>query len=163
MQSARRPPVPERSTKKRPLWRCPRCGHRFVTRNVWHSCSRHTLAEHFAGKDPIVRRVFDAFLTLARRFGPVTVIPQKTRISLQARVRFSGAVTYRRWIDCVLWLTRRVEHPRLHRVEFIPPRCHAHRFRLTHPSQLDEAFAALVREACAVGRQDHLDGARRRL
>ena len=25
------------------LWRCPRCGHEFVTAHMWHSCSSHAL------------------------------------------------------------------------------------------------------------------------
>ncbi len=36
--------------KKKPLWTCPRCGHQFVTPNMWHSCSRHALDDHFKGK-----------------------------------------------------------------------------------------------------------------
>ena len=33
----------------RPLWRCGKCGHRFVTKNLWHSCGRYRLADHFKG------------------------------------------------------------------------------------------------------------------
>lgn len=28
---------------RRPLWRCPKCGHRFVTKNMWHSCGRYRI------------------------------------------------------------------------------------------------------------------------
>jgi hypothetical protein len=27
-----------RGLAKPPLWKCPKCGHRFVTKNLWHSC-----------------------------------------------------------------------------------------------------------------------------
>ena len=37
------------------LWRCPKCGHRFVTRNIWHSCGHYRLADHFEGKASLVR------------------------------------------------------------------------------------------------------------
>ena len=37
-------------TPKPPLWKCPRCGHRFVTKNLSHSCVRVRLADHFRGK-----------------------------------------------------------------------------------------------------------------
>ena len=33
---------------ERPLWTCPSCGHQFVTANIWHSCTKHTLDEAFA-------------------------------------------------------------------------------------------------------------------
>ncbi len=29
--------------KVRPLWTCPRCGLKLVTRNLWHSCGQATL------------------------------------------------------------------------------------------------------------------------
>jgi hypothetical protein len=60
--------------QERPLWRCPECGHTFVTRNLWHSCGRDTLDPHFADKPALVRE---------RRVGPFEVEPQKTRIVFQ--------------------------------------------------------------------------------
>src|SRR5688572_20871374 len=75
-----------RSPQERPLWTCPRCGHRFVTRHLWHSCSRHTLAEHFIDKPPHMRELFNSFVAIIERFGPVTVYAQKSRIVCQARV-----------------------------------------------------------------------------
>ena len=89
---------------------------------MWHSCTRYRLAEHFEGKDPLVRRLFDRFVALVRECGPVTVIPQKTRIAIMVRVRFAGAVPRKHWLDAGLWLTRRAEHPCLHRVEAFGPR-----------------------------------------
>ena len=80
------------------LWRCPKCGHRFVTKNLWHSCGRYRLADHFKGKPPALRRTFDRFVRLAKACGPVTVYAQKTRIVLQARVRFAGAVVRSGWV-----------------------------------------------------------------
>src|SRR5207249_794719 len=56
--------------KKKPLWTCPKCRHKFVTRNMWHSCGRFRVTDHFKGKDPITRKLFRAFKTLVRTFGP---------------------------------------------------------------------------------------------
>ncbi len=47
----------------------------------------------------------------------MTVYAQKTRIVIQARVRFAGAVVRQDWVDASLWLKRRITHPRLHRIE----------------------------------------------
>jgi len=33
------------------LWMCPECGHRFVTRNMWHSCARHPVEAHCETSD----------------------------------------------------------------------------------------------------------------
>src|SRR5262245_16885009 len=137
----------------RPLWACPSCGHTFVTRNLWHSCTNVDLATHFAGKPPVLLETFERFVDLARACGPVTVYAQKTRIVVQARVRFAGAVVRKDWLDAGLWLKRRASHPRLVRVESFGKAGFGHHFRLATPDDVDEALAALVREAFQIGVQ----------
>jgi hypothetical protein len=80
------------SHEEQPLWTCPRCGNTFITANRSHSCSSYTLEQAFARLTPAARRAFERFVELVERCGPVTVIPQKTRIVLHVRVRFAGAV-----------------------------------------------------------------------
>jgi hypothetical protein len=143
---------------RRPLWRCPRCGHEFVTRNIWHSCSRHTLDEHFAGRPAEIRDAFDRFVALAESCGPVTVYAQKTRIVIQARVRFAGAIVRKRWLDVSLWLWRRVDHPRLVKVESFGNLGYGHQFRLHEPADVDKALAKLVREAYEAAIEDRRSG-----
>jgi len=135
------------------LWRCPKCGHRFVTRNLWHSCGRHRLADHFTGKPLLLKETFRRFVSVARSCGPVTVYAQKTRIVIQARVRFAGAVVRQRWLDASLWLRRRVTHPCVHRIEDFGRLGYGIQFRLTTPADIDRQLVAFVREAydAAVG------------
>ncbi|HVT58638.1 MAG TPA: DUF5655 domain-containing protein [Thermoanaerobaculia bacterium] len=139
---------------KRPLWQCPKCGHRFVTRNLWHSCGRYRLADHFAGKPRSIKQTFDRFVAVARSCGPVTVYAQKTRIVLQVRVRFASAVVHREWLDAGMWLKRRAEHPRLHRVEDFGRLGFGLHFRLREPGDVDEALTELIREAYRIGQQE---------
>jgi hypothetical protein len=131
------------------LWRCPRCGHRFVTRNLWHSCGRHRLRPHFAGKPAALQATFRRLVRVARAAGPVTVYAQKTRIVLQARVRFAAVVVQGRWLDLGLWLKRRVRHARRRRIEDYGRLGYGVHFRLTRPSDVDRSVAVLVREAHA--------------
>src|SRR5438034_280358 len=49
----------------RRLWKCPKCGHRFVTANLSHSCGRYRLAAHFAGKSGAVRAAFSRLVAVA--------------------------------------------------------------------------------------------------
>jgi hypothetical protein len=135
-----------------PLWRCPKCGHRFVTRNLWHSCARYTLAHHLKGAPDDVRATFRRWVATARACGPVTVYAQKTRIVFQARVRFGGAVIRRDWIDGALWLRRRVRHRRLVRLEDFGRLGYGAHFRLEQPADVDRRLQALMREAYAAGR-----------
>ena len=138
----------------KPLWACPRCGHRFITPNSWHSCTQFQLDRHFEGRDARLRELFDAWLAFVQKHGgPLTVIPQKTRISFQARLRFSGAVIRRNWVECALWLKREVKDARFDRVQKIPPHNYIYYFHLTDPSQLDKGMKAYVKEAYAAGMQ----------
>lgn len=146
-------PPPMDEIAKRPLWLCPKCGHRFVTRNMWHSCGHYELADHFRGRAPALRKTFDVLVSLARRCGPVTVYAQKTRIVIQARVRFAGVVVRQHWLDAGLGLKRRVEHPRLVRVEDLGRLGFGHHFHLTKPDDIDAAFGKLLTEAYRVGQQ----------
>ncbi|MBI5842805.1 MAG: hypothetical protein HZB19_22155 [Chloroflexi bacterium] len=136
-----------------PLWTCPHCGHRFVTSNSWHSCSKHKLEDHFKDKPARVRKLFDAWSDFVLQFGEVTVIPQKTRISFQVRVRFAGAVIRKNWVECAFWLKRQVKDERFHRVEKITARDYIYYFRLTDESQLDKTMKEYLREAYQVGCQ----------
>ena len=139
---------------KRPLWKCPKCGHRFVTKNLWHSCVRVPLAAHFTGKPLERKRTFDRWLAAARACGRVTAYAQKSRIVIMARVRFAGAVVHASYLDGALWLRRRVEHPRLQRVEDFGRLGFGHHFRLERPADVDSALEALMREAYRVGMQE---------
>ena len=73
------------------MWTCPRCGHAFVTANIWHSCIRIGLDEPFARTQPGVRALFDGLVELFERCGPIVVIAQKSRIVFMVQVRFGAA------------------------------------------------------------------------
>jgi hypothetical protein len=140
--------------EKRPLWECPACGQRFVTRNMSHSCGRHTLDEHFEGKDPRIRDLFEALLAAVRRYGEFHVYAQKTRIVLQTRGRFVAVTPRRHHLGGHIWLKRPRPHPLVHRIESLLDRDFVHNFRLTCREDLDEGFCDLLREGYAVGSQE---------
>ena len=147
--------------RKKPLWTCPRCGHRFITRNLWHSCGRYRIEDHFRGKDPITRQLYRELRCLVRQFGSVTVYAQKTRIVFQNRGRFVGVQVRKNRLELGLWLKRRREHPRLYKIEFYPPSDYVHRIRLSDLSEIDSVLASFVKEAAKVGRQEYTE--RRRI
>jgi hypothetical protein len=138
------------SSDPKPLWTCPKCGQRFIRRNTNHSCGRYDLDRHFAGKDPIVRAVFDRYVEVVRAFGPVDVVPLKTRIVFRARSNFAAAVARKRTLEGILWLKRHAAHPRIYRLEMQVYRDYGHYFRLTRPDDLDDELVALLQEAYVI-------------
>ena len=143
------------SRRTLPLWQCERCGRAFANRNQSHACATWTLDHHFDGKPPLVREIYNRFLTMLERFGPVAVLPEKTRIAFQVRMSFAQLTVRRNWVLGHLVLARRVEDPLFTRVESFSPRNHAHHFRLDHADEV-AALEPCAREAYAVGRQEHL-------
>ncbi len=141
--------------RETPLWRCTDCGREFANRHQSHACAQHDLESHFKGKAPAMRAIFDAFLAMIERFGPVTVLPEKTRIAFQRRMSFAQLTVRRNWVLGHFVLARRAEHPLFTKVESFSPRNHVHVFRLDDPAQV-ERLVDYAREAAAVGRQEHL-------
>lgn len=88
--------------------------------------------------------------------GPVKMLPYRDKVGFMVRVRFAGAVPRNRWLEIGFWLPRRIEHPRVLRIEALYPNAHVHRIRITEPEQLDAQVAAWIQEAYAVSCQEHL-------
>ena len=145
----------------RPLSICPDCDRAFANRNQTHTCGLHDLDRHFEGKAPIIREIYEAFLALLESIGPVTVLPEKTRIAFQTRMSFAQLTPKPAWVDGHLVLARAVRDPLFRKVETISARNHVHFFRLSAPSDLTRRFRAFAKEAYAVGRQEHLRTPRR--
>ena len=144
------------SRKDVPLWRCPDCRRAFANRNQSHACGRYTLESHFAGKPKIVRSIFDKLLAIAKKNGPVIVLPEKTRIAFQVRMSFAAFVVRQNWVDGHVVLARRFEHPRFRRIETFSPRNHLHAFRFETVDEIDDEVAGWFAEAYRVGEQRHL-------
>ena len=139
-----------------PLWRCPKCGERFVTRNLWHSCGKFSLRALFAGCEPQVFAAFRKFRKMMRACGPVRMIPQKSRIVFQVRVRYGGCIPRKSFLLCGLALPRRVRDKRFSEIIEYGPHFIAHRFRVRRPEDLDARVQRWMREAYTVGQQKHL-------
>jgi len=114
--------------------------------------------QHFAGSDPVVRAVFDQVLAVVSAFGPVQVLPEKTRIALQVRMSFAAFTPRLRWLNGHLVLARHAGSPRFLKVEELSPRNVVHTFRLTSPADVDSEFVGWLAEAYRVGCQQHVRG-----
>ena len=87
--------------------------------------------------------------------GPVTVLPEKTRIAFQTRMSFAQITLRMKWLDGHVVLVQ-ARASRFRKIETISPRNHVHHFRLTAMAEIDAEFESILREAYAVGDQRHL-------
>ena len=144
-----------------PLWRCKKCGREFANRNQSHACGRYHLADHFRGKPPEIRALFEHVVAALRTIGPFRILPEKTRIAFQVRMSFAQVTPRQKWLDGHVVLARRLEHPRFCRIATFSPRNHMHAFRLTQANEIDADFRAWLAEAYRVGEQRHLSSRKR--
>ena len=100
--------------------------------------------------------IFDRLLAIAKKNGPVTVLPEKTRIAFQVRMSFAAFVVRKNWVDGHVILARRLESPRFRRIETFSPRNHLHAFRFESVEEIDDEVVEWFAEAYRVGEQRHL-------
>lgn len=144
------------------MWVCPRCNRTFANRNQTHTCATlGDLDRHFEGTAPNVRATFDRIVAVVADLGPVSVLPERTRIALFVRMSFAAFMPRTHWLDGHLVLARRIGSPRFRRIDEYSPRNIAHAFRLTSPADVDREFTGWLVEAHRVGEQRHLDRGRR--
>ena len=92
---------------------------------------------------------------MLEEFGPVAVLPEKTRIAFQVRMSFAQLTMRRSWVTGHFVLARRAEHPAVTRIDTISARNQVHHFRLDSMDEV-ERFRILAGEAYRVGEQAHL-------
>jgi hypothetical protein len=140
-----------------PMWTCPGCGRPFANRNQAHSCRPLGDVDRlFEGCASQVRECFEQVLAAARRAGPLTVLPERTRVAFQVRMSFAAFQPRRCWLDGHVVLARELRSPRFRRIEVFSARNVLHAFRLHAPDEVDDEVAAWLAEAYRVGAQEHL-------
>ncbi|HKD39524.1 MAG TPA: DUF5655 domain-containing protein [Myxococcaceae bacterium] len=133
--------------KLRPVWTCPKCGARLVTRNQWHSCGRFTLEALLAASEPAVLALARRYIALVQSLGDVQVIPQKTRLVFVARVRFAGLMPRKDHFVAAFALQRRLKNPRIIQLIDYGPRWQMHHLRIERTADLDDELRAWLRES----------------
>jgi hypothetical protein len=132
----------------RPLWTCPKCGQKFVGKNMWHSCGRATLDDWKARMGPKARALYDKFESMIAACGEYYVAPAKTRIAFMGRVRFAGISRINeKEMICNFALSKPLASKRFFKVEEIVPGWFAHRMRITDPAELDAQVQRWVKRA----------------
>jgi hypothetical protein len=131
-----------------PLWTCPKCGQKFVGRNMWHSCGLATLDDWKQRMGPRARALYDKFELMIAASGEYYVAPAKTRIAFMGRVRFAGISRINeKEMICNFALSKPLTSTRFFKVEEIVPGWFAHRMRITDPAQLDAQVQRWIKRA----------------
>jgi len=130
-----------------PLWTCPKCGARLITRKLSHSCGRFTLEALFRDARPGVLALARAYVRILRSLGDVQIIPQKTRLVCVARVRFAGLSPRKNGFLAAFALRRWIASPRIVKTDDYGPRWRAHFVAVRSTADLDNELRAWLQEA----------------
>lgn len=147
----------------KPLWTCPECGAKLITRNMAHSCGLANLQDWKARMGRRARRLYSGFERLIAACGEYHVAPAKTRIAFMARVRFAGITALsEEGMTCSFALPRPLRSPRFVKVEEVVPGWWVHRLRITDVAQLDATLQDWIRRSYRLmGMQERLRGSAR--
>jgi Domain of unknown function (DUF5655) len=146
--------------RSRPLWTCPKCGVKLVTKNLWHSCGRATLDDWKSRLGPRATALYHRFEQMVNACGECHVAPAKTRIAFLARVRFAGITNLsEKGMTCSFALPYPLKSKRFAKVEEVVPGWWVHRLRIAEPSELDEEIQEWLSESYRLmGMQERLRG-----
>src|SRR6266550_1934163 len=92
---------------------------------------------HFAGKDPVVRKIDDHLLKHSRRFGFVSEDPKKTSIHLNNVTAFAGMATRKNVINLTIKSDQKIDSPRIHKSEQTSAKRFHHEVKLSAPADVD--------------------------
>src|SRR5260370_24085028 len=123
---------------------------------MWHSCGKFSLENLFSRSGPHVLKIFRKFAKIVGSCDRSRMIPEKTRVVLQVRMRFAGATPRKSHLTCHFILPRKIDNHRFHKIETFNPRCHAHHLHVSSEAELDAEIGSWLNEAYAVGQQKHL-------
>ena len=109
-----------------------------------------------------MRVAFDRLVELATVDGDIPVVAQKTRIVFAAPMRFLAVVVKRDRLVGHVLLDRSAPHPVVYEIvaNAYESGLFLHRFSIADVTEIDDAFAAIVRDAAdRVGRRKRFIGA----
>jgi hypothetical protein len=142
----------QRTSSVPDLWTCPRCGRPFARPYQWHSCGRYSVESFLQGKSAGAIELVDRFAELVESRGRVTVAPAKNRIGFQARIIFAAVNRLNHdSLAAHVVLSRRLESPRLTRIETLSLSSHVHYFRITSLEELDDEVRGWLCQAYVDG------------
>ena len=104
-----------------------------------------------------MRRIFDKLATLATACGPVRIYPQKTRVVIQARIRFAGGQPRKRHFIAGFLLPRSTRSKRFSDVlDGVSKHYKAVYVPLYSEKDVDAQIAGWMKRAYRFGIQEHL-------
>jgi hypothetical protein len=106
----------------------------------------HKIDDHFDGRAPVVRDIYEALLRASRKFGDVVEDPKKTSIHLVAgRSAFAGVATRKESVVLTIKSPSEIDSPRVAKRERVSANRWHVEVRLQSPADVDRELAAWLK------------------
>ena len=102
---------------------------------------------HFAGKDAVVRDIYEQLKKSIKRFGPIVEEPKKTSIHIVNRTALAGVATRKGHLVLTIKSDRKLASPRVHKSEQTSASRFHHEVKLASPADVDEELIGWLKAA----------------
>lgn len=109
--------------------------------------SKPTIDDHFVGKEPVVRAIYDKLLVGLASYGEVKQSPKQTSIHLDNASGFAGVYTRKNYINLHFRLTQKLDDPRIANVEQLSARRFKHTVKLDTVEAVDQQLFEWLKES----------------
>jgi hypothetical protein len=106
-----------------------------------------TVGQHFVGRDPIVRAIYDRILTAAKALGPIEEDPKKTSIHLNRRSAFAGIATRKDALILTIKSSSDIRSQRIFRRDQASANRWHLEIRVTDPTEVDPELTSWLKNA----------------
>ena len=106
-----------------------------------------TVAEHFVGKTPAVRKVYDRVIAALGKIGPVRQDPKKTSIHLVRSSALAGVEVRKDYLLLNIKTDYPIKSPRVVRGEQLSAKRFHHKVKLCSPREVDRELQRWLQDA----------------
>jgi hypothetical protein len=106
-----------------------------------------TVRQHFVGRNPIVRAIYDRIVSAAEAFGPIQQDPKNTSIHLNRRSAFAGIATRKDALILTLKSATDIRSPRIIKREQASANRWHLEIRVEDPEQVDQELTSWLKNA----------------
>ena len=109
--------------------------------------AHYSVDDHFQGKDPHVRLIYDHLLVQLRELGSIDEQPKKTSIHLARAVGFAGIQTRKSYLLLNIRSAQPIESPRILKAEQVSKNRYHQEVKLATVNDVDDELLAWLRAA----------------
>ena len=107
----------------------------------------YTINDHFTGKDPAVRALYDKLLEMLNSFGPIIEEPKKTSIHLVNKSALAGVETRKSYLLLNIKADHKIESPRIQRSEQVSANRFHHKVKIESLDDFDAELEGWLKKA----------------